>query len=56
MLAWAGSVAQMSHHHHDHDEHAAEGEPSSTGFLPLTLALTLFVTGLFVLGYIRCGG
>lgn len=56
VLAWAGSVAQMSHHHHDHDEHAAEGEPSSTGFLPLTLALTLFVTGLFVLGYIRCGG
>lgn len=34
----------------------AEDETPSTGFLPLTLALTLFITGLFVLAPgVRCG-
>lgn len=33
-----------------------DDDPPSTGFLPLTLALTLFVTGLFVLAPgVRCG-
>jgi len=43
---------------HDHDEHQDDGEPSSTGFLPISLAISLFVTGLFVLGLIpgvSCG-
>jgi hypothetical protein len=37
---------------------AAPEESPSTGFLPITLALALFVTGLFVLGIIpgfSCG-
>ncbi len=34
-----------------------DNESPSTGFLPLTLALTLFIAGLFVLGVIPmdCG-
>ena len=35
-----------------------DDETPSTGFLPLTLALTLFIAGLFVLGVIpgiECG-
>ena len=33
-----------------------DDDPPSTGFLPLTLALTLFITGLFVLAPgVRCG-
>jgi hypothetical protein len=35
-----------------------DGESPSTGFLPLSLAISLFVTGLFVLGLIpgvQCG-
>ncbi len=42
-------------HDHEHDE---DGEPASTGFLPISLALALFITGLFVLDVIpvpRCG-
>lgn len=45
------------HAHHDHHHHADDdesGEPQSTGFLPISLAVSLFVTGLFVLGIIRC--
>jgi hypothetical protein len=38
---------------HAHD-HAHDDEPTSTGFLPISLALGLFVTGLFVLGYVSC--
>ncbi|HWB73533.1 MAG TPA: hypothetical protein VG755_01235 [Nannocystaceae bacterium] len=44
-------------HHHEH-EHEDDGEPASTGFLPISLALALLVTGLFVLDVIpmpRCG-
>jgi hypothetical protein len=45
---------------HEHDEHGEDddGEPTSTGFLPIGLAISLFVTGLFVLGFIpgvSCG-
>lgn len=48
-------------HGHDHDhgpgcdhEHGSDGEDTpSTGFLPLSLAVGLFVTGLFVLGIVR---
>ncbi|MEM9457106.1 MAG: hypothetical protein AAGF11_23210 [Myxococcota bacterium] len=47
---------------HDHAHHAAnetddEAETPSTGFLPLSLAIGLFVTGLFVLGIVpgSCG-
>jgi hypothetical protein len=57
--------AQSTAHAHAHDEahtphegeHEAEddGEPQSTGFLPMSLAISLFVTGLFVLGFVRCG-
>jgi len=40
------------------DERVDDGdERPSTGFLPITLALTLFVAGLFVLGLVpgvRC--
>jgi hypothetical protein len=41
-------------HTHDEDD---DGEPQSTGFLPISLAISLFVTGLFVLGLIpvTCG-
>ncbi len=41
-------------HEHDEDD---DGEPPSTGFLPLSLAISLFVTGLFVLGFVpvSCG-
>ena len=46
-------------HHgaHDHDEGHDEDGEQSTGFLPLGLAISLFVTGLFVLGIIpsSCG-
>lgn len=38
-------------HSHDHREEES-GEGLSTGFLPISLALVLFVTGLFVLGWI----
>jgi len=44
-------------HDHGHD-HEDDGEPASTGFLPISLALALFITGLFVLDVIpvpRCG-
>ena len=43
------TLAEGDTHDHAHDE-----EPTSTGFLPISLALVLFVTGLFVLGYISC--
>jgi hypothetical protein len=41
---------------HEHDADDDDGE-QSTGFLPLGLAISLFVTGLFVLGFIpwSCG-
>jgi len=47
-------------HSHDegHGEGEDDGEPQSTGFLPISLAISLFVTGLFVLGLIpgvQCG-
>jgi hypothetical protein len=57
--------AHADSHGHSHDHHGEEGddeddgEPHSTGFLPLSLAISLFVTGLFVLGLIpgvQCGG
>lgn len=38
----------------DTHDHAHDDEPTSTGFLPISLALGLFVTGLFVLGYVSC--
>jgi hypothetical protein len=42
-------------HHHEPEDDA---EPASTGFLPISLALALFITGLFVLDVVpvpRCG-
>lgn len=45
------SIALGDEHAHDH---AHDDEPTSTGFLPISLALGLFVTGLFVLGYVSC--
>jgi hypothetical protein len=33
-------------------DHVGDEEAPSTGFLPITLALGLFVTGLFVLGFV----
>jgi hypothetical protein len=42
-------------HDHAHDDDA---EPASTGFLPISLALGLFITGLFVLDVVplpHCG-
>jgi hypothetical protein len=41
-------------HLHSHDCEHSEEAPTSTGFLPLSLALTLFVTGLFALGWVQC--
>jgi hypothetical protein len=41
------------HHSHDCEGHAHDG-PTSTGFLPLSLAVTLFVTGLFALDWVHC--
>lgn len=38
----------------DTHDHAHDDEPTSTGFLPISLAIGLFVTGLFVLGYVSC--
>lgn len=48
--------ASHPHAHHDHGGDD-DDEPQSTGFLPLSLAVALFVTGLFVLGIIpsSCG-
>jgi hypothetical protein len=46
------------HEHAEADDDGDDGEPSSTGFLPISLAISLFVTGLFVLGLIpgvSCG-
>ncbi len=48
-------------HDHDHDHGSDcdhqhdpdEDDTPSTGFLPLSLAVGLFVTGLFVLGIVR---
>lgn len=45
-------------HEGEDAERDDDGEPQSTGFLPLSLAVALFVTGLFVLGLIpgvQCG-
>jgi len=45
-------VARISVHvcDHDHDhDHEVDEPPASTGFLPISLALALFITGLFVL-------
>ncbi|MCH9686060.1 MAG: hypothetical protein K0V04_31790 [Deltaproteobacteria bacterium] len=42
---------------HAHPPDEPDGDPPSTGFLPMSLAIALFVTGLFVLGVIpNCGG
>ena len=48
MVAWCSVFADFQVHacDHDHDDH--DDEPASTGFLPISLALVLFVTGLFV--------
>jgi len=61
--AHADSHGHSHDHAHAHDAEESDGEddgePSSTGFLPLGLAISLFVTGLFVLGLIpgiQCGG
>lgn len=35
-----------------HDQVDDDGESPSTGFLPITLALGLLITGLFVLGLV----
>lgn len=43
------ALAEGETHDHAHDD-----EPTSTGFLPISLALALFVTGLFVLGWVSC--
>jgi hypothetical protein len=62
----AHARARSSAHAHSHPDHVHEDgetgddadEPQSTGFLPLSLAVALFVTGLFVLGLIpgvQCG-
>ncbi|MEM7152698.1 MAG: hypothetical protein AAF799_07640 [Myxococcota bacterium] len=45
-------MSSHSHSHSDQCDDEDDGEPASTGFLPLTLAIALFVTGLFVLGII----
>lgn len=45
------SIALGAMHSHPHDD---DDEPSSTGFLPISLAVGLFVTGLFALGYVQC--
>lgn len=49
----------MHSHDHDHDHgegsHEGEGDDSpSTGFVPMGLALGLFLIGLFALGFVRC--
>jgi hypothetical protein len=54
------SAHDHAHSHEEPPEGPEEGddEPHSTGFLPLSLAVSLFVTGLFVLGLIpgvSCG-
>lgn len=36
-------------HDHEHDGECQGDAPASTGFLPISLALGLFITGLFVL-------
>jgi hypothetical protein len=51
VLAW---IALGSIHSHSGEHPHEADEPASTGFLPLTLAITLFVTGLFVLGFVQC--
>jgi len=43
-----------SHDHESEDGHEDGPEPSSTGFLPMGLAVGLFVIGLFALGFVRC--
>lgn len=56
-----GDPASDHGHAHAHEGDGEDddgGEPTSTGFLPLSLAISLFVTGLFVLGLIpgvQCG-
>jgi len=42
-------------HDHEHDQDCQDA-PASTGFLPISLALGLFITGLFVLDVdLSCG-
>jgi hypothetical protein len=42
-------------HDHEHDKNCQD-PPASTGFLPISLALGLFITGLFVLDLdLGCG-
>ena len=52
-----GHAHDQAHRGAHEDDEADDGEPSSTGFLPLGLAISLFVTGLFVLGIVpsSCG-
>jgi hypothetical protein len=56
MLPLRNSLAM---HDHEHADHGCDGDPPpSTGFLPISLAIGLFVTGLFALGIIpglSCG-
>lgn len=49
-------------HHHHHGGHCGAEAPCgtdpdespSTGFLPMSLAVVLFVAGLFMLGWVQC--
>lgn len=49
-------------HHHHHGGHCGSEAPCgtdpddspSTGFLPMSLAVVLFVAGLFMLGWVQC--
>ena len=49
-------------HHHHHGGHCGADAPCgtdpddspSTGFLPMSLAVTLFIAGLFMLGWVQC--
>lgn len=53
MLRWLVFDVSDSHQHSDEPE-----PPTSTGFLPISLALALFITGLFVLDLVpglNCG-
>ena len=65
MVAWLalsritarGDACGVHHdcsHGHGHAHDSSDDEGASTGFLPITLAASLFVTGLFVLGYVKC--
>ncbi len=57
---WYLGIALCDDEHvqsHAHPAQDADDDPPSTGFLPMSLAVALFISGLFVLGVIpTCGG